>query len=449
SKLYNKTLKRTRKFVVDGVEVSITTSKIIGDDEKKDEEMRFLRRQELRELRLLQKEEHRNQTQLSRKHELQLEQMQKRFEQEINTKKKYFDVELENLERQQKQQVEKMEQEHAVRRREEAKRIRLDQERDYARFQEQFKLMKKEVKSEVEKLPRQQRKENMKQKMEEHAQKKQLLDQDFLAKQKDDLELAMKRITAENRREICDKERECLSRKQELLRDREAALWEMEEHHLQERHQLVKQQLKDQYFLQRHELLRKHEKEREQMQRYNQRMMEQLKVRQQQEKARLPKIQRSEGKTRMAMYKKSLHINGGGSASEQREKIKQFSQQEEKRQKSERLQQQQKHENQMRDMVVQCESNTNELQQLQNEKCHLLVEHETQKLKALDESHNQTLKEWRDKLRPRKKALEEELNQKKWEQEMFFKLSEEAECLNPPTPSKATKFFPHSSADAS
>jgi len=34
----------------------------------------------------------------------------------------------------------------------------------------------------------------------------------------------------------------------------------MEEHHLQERHQLVKQQLKDQYFLQRHELVRKHEK---------------------------------------------------------------------------------------------------------------------------------------------------------------------------------------------
>lgn len=59
------------------------------------------------------------------------------------------------------------------------------------------------------------------------------------------------------------------------------------------------------------------------MQRYNQRMMEQLKVRQQQEKARLPKIQRSEGKTRMAMYKKSLHINGAGSAAEQREKIKQ------------------------------------------------------------------------------------------------------------------------------
>nr|XP_010970563.1 serine/threonine-protein kinase 10 [Camelus bactrianus] len=448
SRLHNKTLKRTRKFVVDGVEVSITTSKIISEDEKKDEEMRFLRRQELRELRLLQKEEHRNQTQLSSKHELQLEQMHKRFEQEINAKKKFFDTELENLERQQKQQVEKMEQDHAVRRREEAKRIRLEQERDYAKFQEQLKLMKKEVKNEVEKLPRQQRKESMKQKMEEHTQKKQLLDRDFLAKQKEDLELAMKRITADNRREICDKERECLSKKQELLRDREAALWEMEEHQLQERHQLVKQQLKDQEKIQIYQDFKKYELEREQMQRYNQRMLEQLKVRQQQEKARLPKIQRSEGKTRMAMYKKSLHINGAGSAAEQREKIKQFSQQEEKRQKSERLQQQQKHENQTRDMVAQCESNMNELQQLQNEKCHLLVEHETQKLKALDESHNQNLKDWRDKLRPRKKALEEDLNQKKREQEMFFKMNEETESPNPTTPNKATKFFSYSSADA-
>lgn len=43
-------------------------------------------------------------------------------------------------------------------------------------------------------------------------------DRDFLAKQKEDLELAMKRITADNRREICDKERACLTRKQELLR---------------------------------------------------------------------------------------------------------------------------------------------------------------------------------------------------------------------------------------
>lgn len=43
-------------------------------------------------------------------------------------------------------------------------------------------------------------------------------EQDFLAKQKEDLELAMKNITAQNKKEICDKERECLNKKQQLMR---------------------------------------------------------------------------------------------------------------------------------------------------------------------------------------------------------------------------------------
>lgn len=90
----------------------------------------------------------------------------------------------------------------------------------------------------------------------------------------------------------------------------------------------------------------------------------------------------------------------------------------------------------MREMIGQCESNIRELQQLQvseglhassprrqcvttkmglqlvtraclvlqNEKCHLLIENETQKLKHLDEQHNQLMKDWRDQLKPRKKV---------------------------------------------
>lgn len=45
----------------------------------------------------------------------------------------------------------------------------------------------------------------------------------------------------------------------------------------------------------------------------------------------------------------------------------QFALQEEKRQKGERLHQHQKHENQMRDLQLQCDSNIRELQQLQVE----------------------------------------------------------------------------------
>uniref|UniRef100_A0A8D0AR89 non-specific serine/threonine protein kinase n=1 Tax=Sander lucioperca TaxID=283035 RepID=A0A8D0AR89_SANLU len=436
-----KTLKRTRKFIIDGVEVSVTTSKIIRDDEKKDEEMRFLRRQELRELRLMQKEEHRAQAGLNAKLETQKEQMQRRFDQELNAKKKHYDVELENLEKHQKQTIEKMEGDHHVKLKEETKRIKAEQERDYSRFQDQIKHKKKEVKQSADKLPRSQRKESLKQMINSFQETK--IREKFLAAQKNHLDTTLKRIISNNKREIAEMERECLNKKHQLVREREATIWDIEEKNLYERHQLLKQQLKDQYFLQRHQLLKKHEKEQEQMQCYNQRMIEILKGRQQQEKNRLPKIQRSEAKTRMAMFKKSLRINSTGSSSEDREKIKQFSQQEDKRQKAERLHQQQKHENQMREMIGQCDSNIRELQQLQNEKCHLLVENETQRLKQLDEQHNQLLKDWRDQLKPRKKALEEELNLKKREQEAFFRMSESSDCPNPSSPNKLSKFVPY------
>lgn len=438
-----KTLKRTRKFLVDGVEVSVTTSKIITDDEKKDEEMRFLRRQELRDLRLLQKEQHRSLTVLNMKLKEQREQMHRRFDQEMNAKKKYYDTELEALEKHQKQTIERMEMEHSNSLREEGKRIRVEQEKAYQKFLDQMKQKKKEVKQEVEKMPRNQRKDTMKMKMNNYQQMRSDEEQKFIADQKEYLDVTLKSIISKNKHEISETERQCLLKKQNLVREREATLWDMEEKNLHERHQLHKQQLKDQYFLQRHQLLKKHEKEQEQMLHYNLRMVELLKARQQQERNRLPKIQRNEAKTRMIMFKKSLKINSSGSAAEDREKVKQFSRMEEKRQKAERLHQQQKHENQMREMLSQCDGNTRELQQLQNEKCHLLIENETQRLKSLDEQHNQQLKEWREHLKPRKKVLEDELTLRKKEQELFFKMTDESDYQNVGSTNKLTKFLPY------
>ncbi|CAM5130055.1 unnamed protein product [Eretmochelys imbricata] len=463
---HKKTLKKTRKFVVDGVEVSVTTSKIVTENDSKSEELRFLRRQELRELRLLQKEEQRAQQQLSNKLLQQREQMFRRFEQEMTSKKRQYDQEIENLEKQQKQTIERLEQEHTNRLRDEAKRIKAEQEKELSKFQNMLKNRKKEVFNEVEKAPKELRKELMKRKKEELAQTQhaqgiaqvmiqsfqlssctlcnaQMQDeQEFVQKQQQELDASLKKIIQQQKTELANIERDCLNNKQQLMRAREAAIWELEERHLQEKHQLLKQQLKDQYFMQRHQLLKRHEKETEQMQRYNQRLIEELKNRQTQERARLPKIQRSEAKTRMAMFKKSLRINSSGTPEQDREKIKQFATQEEKRQKNERLAQHQKHENQMRDLQLQCEANIRELHQLQNEKCHLLVEHETQKLKELDEEHSLELKEWREKLRPRKKTLEEEFARKLQEQEVFFKMTGESECLNPSTQSRISKFYP-------
>uniref|UniRef100_A0A8C1R787 non-specific serine/threonine protein kinase n=1 Tax=Cyprinus carpio TaxID=7962 RepID=A0A8C1R787_CYPCA len=418
TKRQKKTLKKTRKFMVDGVEVSVTTSKMVTDNDTKSEELRFLRRQELRELRLLQKEEQRAQQQLSNKLQQQKEQLFRRFEQEMTGKKRQYDQEVENLEKQQKQTIERLEQDHTNRLRDEAKRIKAEQDKELSKFQNMLKNRKKE-------------------------------EQEFLQKQQQELDGALKKIIQQHKLEIATIERDCLNHKQQLMRAREAAMWELEERHLQEKHQLLKQQLKDQYFMQRHQLLKRHDKEMEQMQGYNQRLIEEMKNRQAQERARLPKIQRSEAKTRMAMFKKSLRITGTGTPEQDREKIKQFATQEDKRQKNERLHQHQKHENQMRDLQLQCDSNIRELQQMQNEKCHLLIEHETQKLKELDEEHSQELKDWREKLRPRKKALEEEFTRKLQEQEVFFKMSGESECLNPTTQSRVSKFYPIPSVHSS
>uniref|UniRef100_A0A8C2JBJ1 non-specific serine/threonine protein kinase n=1 Tax=Cyprinus carpio TaxID=7962 RepID=A0A8C2JBJ1_CYPCA len=368
NKMQKKTLKKTRKFIVDGVEVSVTTSKILTDNDTKSEEMRFLRRQELRELRLLQKEEQRAQQQLSNKLQQQREQIYRRFEQEVTSKKRQYDTEVENMERQQKQTIERLEQEHTERLRDEAKRIKAEQDKELSKFQSVLKNRKKEVRKPLSLI-------------------------------------ALKKIIQQHKHELATTERDCLNNKHQLLRAREAAMWDLEERHLQEKHQLHKQQLKDQYFMQRHQLLKRHEKEMEQMQRYNQRLIEEMKTKQTQERTRLPKIQRSDAKTRMAMFKKSLRITTTGVTPElERERVKQFAAQEEKRQKNERLHQHQKHENQMRDLQTQCDANVRELQQLQNEKSHLLIEHETQKLKELDEEHSAELKDWRDKLRPRKKV---------------------------------------------
>uniref|UniRef100_A0A673ZBT7 non-specific serine/threonine protein kinase n=1 Tax=Salmo trutta TaxID=8032 RepID=A0A673ZBT7_SALTR len=438
-----KTLKKTRKFMVDGVEVSVTTSKIVTDNDTKNEEMRFLRRQELRELRLLQKEEHRAQQALSDKLQQQREQIYRRFEQEMTGKKRQYDQEVENLEKKQKQTIERLEQDHTNRLRDEAKRIKAEQDKELSKFQNMLKNRKKEVKQEVEHSPKFMRRELMKLLKEDLSLIQTAKEQEFLQKQQQELDGALKKIIQQHKHEIATIERDCLNHKQQLMRAREAAMWELEERHLQEKHQLLKQQLKDQYFMQRHQLLKRHEKEMEQMQRYNQRLIEEMKNRQAQERGRLPKIQRGDAKTRMAMFKKSLRITSApGTPEQEREKIKQFAAQEEKRQKNERLHQHQKHENQMRDLQLQCDSNIRELQQLQNEKCHLLIEHETQKLKELDEEHSQELQEWREKLRPRKKALEEEFTRKLQEQEVFFKMSGESECLNPTTQSRVSKFYP-------
>uniref|UniRef100_F7BTZ4 Uncharacterized protein n=1 Tax=Monodelphis domestica TaxID=13616 RepID=F7BTZ4_MONDO len=80
---FRKTVKKTRKFVVDGKEVSVTTSRPVQEADRRGESVRSARRKELQELRLLQKEEQRAQGQLDQRHHQQREQMFRHIELEM------------------------------------------------------------------------------------------------------------------------------------------------------------------------------------------------------------------------------------------------------------------------------------------------------------------------------------------------------------------------------
>ena len=77
--------------------------------------------------------------------------------------------------------------------------------------------------------------------------------------------IAKKLLPFVHREKIALLEKQFLQQKQQLLRAREAAIWEMEERQLHEKYQVAKSQLKDHFFLQRHQMLTRHDKELEQV----------------------------------------------------------------------------------------------------------------------------------------------------------------------------------------
>lgn len=420
-----KTLKRTRKFVIDGVVVTTTTSKVIyGDENDKVRDDHILRKQELRELKMLQKQETKQFQDLAAKAQFSRDQQEKRFEQEMTTLVRTYENDVEQLNRQQKQQVEKAEGQQEMDLKIASKKIRCEQEKDLKKFRDDLKQEIKLLKHEMDLYPKDKRKEMFrvrKEKMElEHADR----EREFLEKLNENHELAMKRLSDNHREKIALLERQFLQQKQQTLRAREAALWELEERHLHEKHQLAKRQLKDIFFLQRHQMLVRHEKELEQIKRMNGRKEEELVKRQAVEKRQLPKHIRSEMKVREQMFRESLRISFSNltdnSPEQEKDKLRKFQEQEKKRYKAEQQRQELKHKRQLEDMRATADATIKELEQLQNEKRKMLMEHETLKLKQQDEEYAGELREWKIQLKPRKQTLEEEFARQVEEQEKFY-----------------------------
>lgn len=419
-----KTLKRTRKYVIDGVVVTTTTSKVIyGDEDKQPKEEHIVRKQELRDLRLLQKQEIKQFQDLEMKAQFTREQQEKRFDQEMTTTLRNYETDLDALNRTQKQMVEKAEQQQDIELKFASKKIRYDQERELRTFRESLRNELKLLKQEVEMMPKDKRKDVFrvrKDKLDmEHAEKERA----FLEKLNDNHETSLKRLTDSHREKIALLERQFLAQKQQLMRAREAAIWELEERQMHEKHQLSKRQLKDIFFLQRHQMLIRHEKELDQVRHMNSHKEDELLKRQAIEKRQWPKRIRSEMKTRELMFRESLRISVANlpeSPEQEREKIRKFQEGEKKRYRAEQQRQELKHKRQLEELKAAAEATQKEMEQMQNEKRKMLMEHETMKLKRLEEEHTGELREWKANLKPRKQKLEEDFIRQRDEQEKFY-----------------------------
>ncbi|KAM6395518.1 uncharacterized protein O9250_012799 [Rhynochetos jubatus] len=372
-----RTVRKTRRFVVDGEEVSVTTARTVGETAARDERVRSARRLELRELRVLQKEEQRAQSQLEQRFHQQREQMFRHIEQEMTSKKEFYDREVEGLERRYRQLRERQELEYTARLRDEAKRLKSLQEKDCGRRMQELKGDGRE-------------------------------EQRFLQQQQEELNAALQRVVQEHKKKMMSIDWECISKIRSLRRARESVVWSVEQGHLQEKYQLFRQQVKEQHALQRQQLRKRHEKETERMTRFQQLLLEDLRSQQAQERAQLLKSQRCDAKIRLVLFKESLKSQEASGA-KQRERAKQFAQQEERRQRAQAQRQQEQQAQQLRHLQQQQAESLAELEQMQREKTQLLAEQERRQLGRLDQEHSMELSEWKQRLAARKERLEEEL----------------------------------------
>ncbi|XP_032591245.1 serine/threonine-protein kinase 10 isoform X2 [Drosophila grimshawi] len=405
--LRKKTRKRTRKFEIDGVQMTTTTSRVIYGDEENGRiyDDHDFRKQELRELKMLQKQEKKQQTELQQKEQMAKEQQDRRFDQERVSLEKTYEADMDTLARQHKQLIEKTEQTQENELRSSSKRIRSEQEQELKIFRENLKQEIRLLKQEVDLFPKDKRKDEFKQRrtaMElDHEEK----ERSFLDSLKERHELLLRRLSEKHRDHLATINRNFLQQKQNAMRTREALLWELEEKQLHERHQLSKRHVKELCFMQRHQMIIRHEKELDQVKRMLQRKEEDLLKKQTLEKRALPKRIRAERKARDLMFRESLRISMSMDPDMERDRLKKFQEQEKKRYMQEERRFEVKHQKQLEELRATRESAIRELEQLQNEKRKALVEHEHAKLSEIDERLKAELRDWREQLVPRKQRL--------------------------------------------
>lgn len=224
-----------------------------------------------------------------------------------------------------------------------------------------------------------------------------------------------KRILKLHRQQLAHLETTSLLEKQNLIRTREAAIWELERLQMEQRCNVIRKHVRDFFYLQRHLMLSKQEKDLEHLRQLNTKLEEDLVRRQNEEKRLFLKSLRQEQRSRREMYRRSLYIvpsNANNvvvdsnkiSADEEKRKLKEFEEREKERFENELQRLTIRHMKQLEEYRIKADNIMKDLDDEQRLKRKQLVDAETKCLKDVDDRYNQEYAFWQNRLRSRKQV---------------------------------------------
>uniref|UniRef100_A0A158RCI0 TPH domain-containing protein n=1 Tax=Thelazia callipaeda TaxID=103827 RepID=A0A158RCI0_THECL len=422
--------KKTRVYVVDGIQMTSTSHQVFGV--KQDYELSLIPRyyisltgdwkQQLHELRRLQREEARQQRELNAKAEALRNEQMKRFAIDKENIYKKADIELQSLARTQKRHLKDCEEIHNEDLKQVIKRMQSDQERELRLFREELKQEQRDLKMEIDMIPKAKRKDSYRIRKEQLDKEQQNREINFIAEQQSDQTTRLTRVQIDHKMKILQMEKNFLQQKHTILRSREASEWDLEEKQLAERHLLNKQELKDRFYLQRSQMFARHQRELDHMRRVNE-MDEEEQVRLYANfKKRLPKDFRTESKTRIAMFKESLRIScQNDDPATLNDKIRAFEEKEKHRVRNALEEHDSKYARKLKELREKNATAMKELEEIHSEKRKMLLEAEQNKMEIYEKEYEQVIIDWKAGLPIRKQALEAELGRELDEVDAFYK----------------------------
>ncbi|CAF2709530.1 unnamed protein product [Rotaria sp. Silwood2] len=412
-----RTIRTTRRFVgPDGKEEEIVTTKIV--EPHNDYQSRLSERKEAhREFRRLYHLEEKRRQQLLNRHEFEIEEQRQEFRRKRDELIKKYDFELQTMEQKQKIEIERESVLLTNEYNKKTKQIKIDQEKELKLFREQIREQFKQIKREFD-LPYnntnnpmllnnngtqsiKDRKEQLKRYLVEKENESFIREKQFIENQQQTVESQLKTIENYHKQRIQILERQFLIEKQNLLKTKEQALWEIDEHELRSRYDLLRKQTKSFYSLFRTMLTQQSEKELQQLDEQMRFERDTLEARLNDDRREWPRTWKKMQKTRNKQFRQQLIINKTPFEDE-KILLKKFENDENDRRRIHEERLKEKHRRLIQNLQNKHQTTKNELLLVQRQKLEQCVEFETRKLQELQSTFESDWIEFRNTQKTRK-----------------------------------------------